>query len=394
MSPYDRISTLASGFQSPEIVSFDATARVLYVPDTYNYQVKLVAVDTGGVTLFAGSQAQTLAGDGGPATSAALNLPTCAVLASSGDLFICDYSNARVRRVVHAGTITTFAGSGSTTGGFSGDGGQATSARLSGPGSVAIDPSGVVYIADSNNGRIRAVARNGTISTFAGTGVHNNAGDGGPASLAQLTPCGMAFDGAGNLYISSMERVRLIAAVTTTISTFAGSGPYGGASFGGDGGLATAALFSFIAGIAFDGAWNLFLCDANNHRVRRVDATSLVVTTVAGNGLSNPGGDGLSATDASIRPFGIAIDVTGSLFVTDARDSGNSTIRVVYGAGVPLSPSPTPTPTSTPASLTQAPSPRATSTSSAIVPNPSGAANHRRRRPPARSSPRLRVAVV
>ncbi|TMC56539.1 MAG: hypothetical protein E6J19_08945 [Chloroflexi bacterium] len=189
---------------------------------------------------------------------------------------MADLGNARVRKVTPGGTISTYAGSGSF--GFSGDGGPATAAQLNGPWGVAVDPAGILYIAES--GRIRKVTTGGTISTYAGSGNFRFAGDGGPATAAELNfPRGMGLDPAGNLYIADKDNAR-IRKVTSggTISTYAGSGSRG---FLGDGGPATAARFREPSGVALDPAGNLYIADTYNNRIRKVTPTVAVSTTPA-----------------------------------------------------------------------------------------------------------------
>jgi streptogramin lyase len=205
---------------------------------------------------------------------------------------IADRSNQRIRRVdAVTGVITTVAGNGAS--GFSGDGGPATAANLSGPFGVAVDAAGNVLIADQNNARIRRVdAVTGVITTVAGNGAGGFSGDGGPATAASLSnPVGVAVDAAGNVLIAdrSNQRIRRVDAVTGVITTAAGNGASG---FSGDGGPATAASLSSPWGVAVDAAGNVLIADQSNSRIRRVDAVTGVITTVAGNGTFGFSGDG------------------------------------------------------------------------------------------------------
>ena len=221
----------------------------------------------GAVTTVAGTGVKGSTGDGGPATSAALNTPQGVAVDDSGAVYISEFYGARVRRVAPDGTITTFAGTG--TEGFSGDGGLATSARLRWPVGLAIGRDGSVYIADYANHRVRRVAPDGVITTVAGTGAKGSGGDGGPAVAAQLdSPAGLAVGSDGTVYVSEFggDRVRAISPAGT-ISTVAGTGAPGG---DGDGGPAGAATLQEPIGLALSRRGDLHIADSANHRVRRI----------------------------------------------------------------------------------------------------------------------------
>src|SRR5664280_1427603 len=235
-------------------------------------------------------------------------------------------------------TITTVAGNG--TAGFCGDGGPATQACLYGPGGLALDAAGNLYIADRDNNRVRRVAPDGTITTVAGNGTAGFCGDGGPATQACLVaPIGLAVDAAGNLYITDYNnnRVRRMAP-DGTITTVAGNGTKG---FCGDGGPATQACLNGPGGLAVDVAGNLYVADHNNSRVRRV-APDGTVTTVAGNGTAGFCGDGGPATQACLNyPNGLFVDAAGNLYVADY----NNRVRLVATPGGQPSPTTSTTPT-------------------------------------------------
>jgi uncharacterized protein (TIGR03437 family) len=284
-------------------------------------------------TVAGQSGVATFGGDGGKATSAGIGGPFAVAVDSSGNFYISDQFNNRVRKVDTSGNISTVAGNG--TAGFSGDGGSATSAELNSPAGVALDSSGNLYIADSGNFVVRKVAGS-TISTVAGNNGSGAgyAGDGAAATSAQLNnPAHLAFDAAGNLYIADPGN-NVVRKVNTsgTISTVAGIFS-GGAGYTGDGGQATQALLANPEGVAVDHAGNLYIADTRNNVIRKVD-TKGVITTVAGNGALNPGftGDGGPATQASLNgPKGVAVDAAGNLFIAD---SFNSAIRVVLPNGI------------------------------------------------------------
>jgi sugar lactone lactonase YvrE len=282
---------------------------------------------SGVVTRIAGTGAYAYSGDGGPATAAALYEPMGVAVDNIGNVYIADMSNERIRKVDLSGIITTVAGIGSSTptvGGFSGDGGQATDAELNQPAGVSVDNIGNIYIADANNGRIRKVDIYGTITTVVGGGA--TLGDGGFPTAAQLyRPTAVAFDYADNMYICdnfSGNRIRKVSSLGI-ISTIAGTGVAG---YNGDGIAGTAAQVNIPRGIAVDGAGNVYIADINESRIRKVDAITGIITTVAGNGLRGFSGDGGLATAAMINSGNIAIDNSGDLIITDF---GNSRIRKV-----------------------------------------------------------------
>jgi uncharacterized protein (TIGR03437 family) len=299
----------------------------LYLADTGYYRIRKVAA-AGTITTVAGNGRQyAYSGDGGPATSAQLALPYGAAVDGSGNIYIADWDDNAIHRVAAAtGIITTVAGNGS--GGYSGDGGPATSAQLSGPAGVAADGSGNIYIADEYNNVIRKVAAaTGIITTVAGDGTQGYSGDGGPATGAQLgVPLGVAVDGSGNLYIadSLYNRIRKVTAATGIITTVAG----GGSAYPGDGGPATSARV-FPSGVAVDGSGNLYIAEFYGSVIRKVTAATGIITTVAGNGTPGYSGDGGPASSAQLdQPQGVAVDGSGNLYIAD----NNAAIRKVAAA--------------------------------------------------------------
>ena len=309
---------------APYNVAVDASGN-LYIADSHTSRIRKVGVD-GVITTVAGNGVAGFSGDGGQATSAQLWIGIAGMAVdASGNLYIADDGNSRIRKVGVDGVITTAAGNGVY--GFSGDGGQATSAQLKSPYGVAVDASGNLYIADHFNDRIRKVGADGVITTVAGNGDVGNGfnGDGGQATSAQLRgPWGVAVDASGNLYITEtlFHRIRKVRA-DGVITTVAGNGASG---FSGDGGQATSAQLSEPLGVAVDASGNLYFADTNNHRIRKVRADG-VITTVAGNGAYGFSGDGGQATSAQLSvTHGVAVDASGNLYIAD---TDNQRIRKI-----------------------------------------------------------------
>jgi hypothetical protein len=223
-----------------------------------------------------------------------------------------------------AGIITTFAGS--TSFGFSGDGGPATSAEMFQPYRTAADGSGNVYIIDQGNWRVRKVNTSGTISTFAGNGTAGHTGDGGAATTAEIAVGGIITDAAGNLYLGASTCIRMVNASTGIITTIAGNPTIAG--YSGDGGPATAAEFNNANDLAFDAAGNLYICD--QARIRKIN-TSGIVSTIAGTGTTGITGDGGAATAATIDPTGMAIDASGNIYFAQTNEQ---IIRKIDAAGI------------------------------------------------------------
>jgi len=339
----------AAGLKYPRGVALDSAGN-LYIAD-YNQRIRKVAAGSGIITTVAGNGSFGFSGDGGTATAAALNDPNGVALDSAGNLYIADLLNNRIRKVTaESGIITTVAGNGSF--GFSGDGGTATAAGLSYPVNVALDSTGNLYIADSTNHRIRKIASGSEIiTTVAGNGSLGFSGDGGVATAAKLSfPQRVALDSAGNLYIVvTNNRIRKVAAGNGIITTVAGNDfdQFGNGRFGGDGGAATAAALFGPEGLALDSEGNLYIADTFNHRIRKVAVGNGIITTVAGTGFTNPdgsggfSGDGGPATAARLNfPSSVALDLAGDLYIADGYNqrirkvtAGNGIITTVAGSG-------------------------------------------------------------
>lgn len=274
-----------------------------------------------------GGSSPGFSGDGGQATLAELYRPAHALVDVSGSLYFSDASNNRVRKIDSSGVITTVAG---TLLGYAGEDVTGPNAEFRDPTGVASDANGNLYIADAGNHRIRRIDRqSGLVTTRAGLGLPGFAGDGGPAEQAQFeSPSAVVLDKDDNIYVADTgnNRVRRIDTLTGVVDTFAGSEVSG---FGGDGGSAEAAQLLTPTDLAIDEAGNLFIADSGNHRIRRVDAATHVIATIAGNGAPGyPGaGDGGPAIQASLEnPAGLAMGTWGVLFIAD---SGHNSIRAV-----------------------------------------------------------------
>ena len=442
VTPAGVISTLAN-VGSVLGLTFDAAGNLYFTPNG-SHTVRVLAPD--GVTrVLAGTGTAGFSGDGGPAASATLNQPTGLRFDSEGNLYIADSQNQRIRRVAANGTITTVAGNG--TAGFTGDSGPATAAALATPSDVAIDATNSLYIADTANGRIRVVNRQGVIvtvaggglsyadgaalsaqlpgllsltfdrnggliltapaarqvrryaqqmlttvagqapaptlvteaataltlldpvnvaldanrnlyiadttdnrilrmnpagsvSAFAGNGFFGLDGNNGPAAAAQVgAPRGMAFDGSGNLWLSSGAGATIRRVTAAGVISLIGGGRAG---FAGDGGPVANALFLAPSSVALDAAGNIFVADAGNHRVRRIDGATNRVSTLAGTGASSFSGDGGPAELAEFNnPRYLAFDRAGSLYVSDTanhrvrRIARNGIVTTVAGNGSP-----------------------------------------------------------
>jgi hypothetical protein len=322
-------ATLAK-LATPAAVTMDAAGNV-YIADFGNDCVRKITVATGIITTVAGMGGNAgYTGDGGAATSATLNWPSAIAFDAAGNMYIADKGNSVIRMVTKAtGKISTVAGT--STQGFTGDGGLATSAELNQPSGVAVDGSGNIYIDDFNNNRIRVVA-SGVINTICGS-TAGYAGDGGIATSAKLSlPNCIALDKAGNLYISDNgnHRIRMISKSTGIINTIAGTGATGAT---GDGGPATSATISTVFGLTVDTVGNVYIADAGNNKIRKITNSTGNISTIAGTGTGAFAGDGGPATSADLHgPEDVKLDLAGNIYIADA---GNNRIRKISGpAGI------------------------------------------------------------
>jgi uncharacterized protein (TIGR03437 family) len=307
---------------TPSNMVLDAVGN-LYIADSANNRVRRVS--PGGVIVtVAGNGVAGYSGDGGPATSAMLNSPEGLAADADGNVYIADTKNNRIRKLLPSGKIISIAGNGNAA--FFGDGGPADAGSIHSPEALYSAGGGHIYIADTGNQRVRELLPDGTITTVAGNGVPGVAGDGGPATSAQLNqPAGVTLDAAGNIYIADQgnNRVRLVS-TNGTISTFAGA-----ATFAlGDGGPATGAQLSAPASVALDAAGNVYIADSGHNRIRVVSGGT--INTLAGTGVCCYEGDGGPASAAQLNsPWGLLEDSSGRLFVAD---SGNNAIRLIQTA--------------------------------------------------------------
>ena len=377
-------SALSVPLAGPRGLAFDSKGN-LYIADNQQ-DVVFRALPDGTISVFAGSGVRGYSGDGGPATAAAMVEPGAVTVDAADNVYIADFHNERIRKVDQKGVITTFAGGGAAyevdeipatasglfepTGlafdqsgslyfaeegtcsirritpdgiihrvmggghqcGFTGDGGPAANARIQYPLGIAFDGKGNLYIADTDNKRIRKIDTSGNISTVAGTGAGGNNGDGGPAVSASLAfPADVAIDAAGNLFIadSGISAIRKVTP-SGTITTLAGNSAIWPPTYSGDGEQATAASLDHPFGLAFDPAGNLHFSDQNNRRVRRITSSG-IISTVAGNGVANFSGDDGPAVQAAMDfPTDVEVDSLGNLYIADAM---NHRVRKVTPAG-------------------------------------------------------------
>jgi len=348
---------------NPWGVAVDQAGNV-YIADELNNRIRRVS-PAGIITTVAGVGTIGFSGDGGSATDAQLHFPLNVTVDASGNLYIADYFNNRVRKVSPNGIIVTVGGGGSV---YPGDGGLAIAAAIAGPAGMAVDASGNIFVADRGGMRVREISTGGIISTVAGNGTAGYSGDGGLATAAEMyLPSDVAVDAAGNLYIADFNnnQIRKVAGgiISSLPASAALNGPSGVAldagnlyiadrfnnvirklstgglltnvagngspHFSGDGGAATSALLNNVTGVAVDAFGNLFIADSQNSRVREVSTTG-TITTVAGGGTSE--GDGAQATSARlVTPVAVAFDTAGNLYIAD---SGDQRIRKVTPGGI------------------------------------------------------------
>ncbi len=272
--------------------------------------------------------------NGSEATDVSLSQPSGLAFDSAGDLFVADTNDSQILEVNVAGVLSVVAGTGQQ--GFGGDNGPATSAQLDSPLGVAVDSSGNIYIADTHNNRVREVS-GGTITTIAGTATPGFSGDGGVATTAQLSyPSAVAVDSKFNVYIADQNNNRIREIINGTINTIAGNGQQG---YSGDGGAAINAALNLPGGVAVDSSFNIYIADTNNNSVRLVTFSTGNITTIAGTGVPGYNGDGTGTSIELDRPIGVAVDSSGNIYIADSdnnriRELSGGTIATISGSGV------------------------------------------------------------
>ena len=288
----------------------------MYIADTSDYRIRKVTVSTGLISTLAGSSSASFSGDGSAATSATLNQPYGLALDSSLNVYIADTYNHRIRKITAStGIITTIAGSSSS--GYSGDNGQATSATLNTPGGVALDSEGNVYIADAYNNVIRKVTvSTGVITAVAGTGTTSYSGDGGAATSALLYfPSGLAIDTSDKIYIADYSNYVIRKVSSGVITTVAGQNSVG------DGASSSSAIIRNPAGLHVDSSNNLYIADTYGCRVRQVSPTTGIISTIAGTGYCGTSADLIAATSAMLSwAYGIATDSNNNVYIGQYDD--------------------------------------------------------------------------
>ncbi|MBN9615557.1 MAG: SMP-30/gluconolactonase/LRE family protein [Acidobacteriales bacterium] len=310
--PPSNVQATAAPLAAPAQIAYDAAGN-LYIADLNDNVIRKVDL-AGIVTTVAGTGEQGFAGDGGAATSALLDSPAGVAVDAAGTIYIADTHNQRIRKVSN-GTITTVAGTG--VAGFSGDNGPAGAAQLSNPTALAVDATGNLYIADTDNHRIRKIS-GATITTVAGDGEQAFSGDGTAAIAAGIdSPNGVAVDAAGKIYIADTHNQRIrVVDLAGNISTLAGNGSK---SYGGDGGASTSALLARPRGLSVDAQGNIYVADSDNNRIRLIAGGN--IATVAGNGSQGFAGDGGPAVNAILdTPRAPAAQAAGAFAFSDTHN--------------------------------------------------------------------------
>jgi len=306
-------SAISAKLNRPTAVAVDKTGNVFIVERDNNIIRK---VDTSGIiTLVAGTGATGYTGDGGQATSATLKSPCSLFIDSSNNIYVAEFYNHVIRKIDANGIISTIAGNG--TPGYSGDSALAINSKISMPTGITHDQQGNIYFTEFGNNVVRKIDTNGIITTIAGNGTYGYSGDGGVATSAKLgSPFSVAVDLQNNVYISDYANSRIRKVDTSgIISTIAGIGSGGG--YSGDGGQESAANLNWQVGITVDTHHNLYIADMRNNRIRKIDSAGVIITIV-GTGIQGYYGDGGPALYAELNyPEGVTIDDIGNLYIVD-----------------------------------------------------------------------------
>jgi sugar lactone lactonase YvrE len=298
----------------------------LYFCDLDNQRIRRFDMRTRRMTTISGNGVKGYSGDGGPATAGSLNMPHEIQFDSHGHLYIAERDNHVIRKVDGTtGIMSTLAGT--SVAGFAGDGGPASRAQLRQPHSIVIDRRGQLLICDIGNQRIRKVdLATGAIDTYAGTGVAQPTPDGASVKGTPLKgPRTMVLDEKGDLYLALREgnAIYRIATATQTLHHVAGTGKQG---YTGDGGPARAAELAGPKGLAY-GARTLFVADTENHAIRKIDLASGIITTILGTGERGDGPETDPLKCRLSRPHGLTVDAAGVLYVTDSEAHRIRTVR-------------------------------------------------------------------
>ncbi len=332
----DNIQATAAEVFVPSDVATDKAGNV-YIDDFLNNRIRFIDISTGIISTIVGTGGGGYNGDNIAATAATINEPTGVALDTSGNIFIADYQNHRIRRVdAVTRIITTIAGDG--TGAYNGDNIAATAAELQDPEGVSTDDSGNVYIADTYNYRIRKICvKTGIITTVAGNGVMSYSGDGGMATAAEINHTEkIKSDHIGNLYVpdESNSRVRYVDVSTGMITTVAGNGVSG---LYGNGGPATAAEIASPEGVTLDASGNMYFADISNDIVQMVDKSTGIISRVVGIHINGFSGDGGPAINAEISaPVGLHIDNMGNMYLADNGNERYRKIAPISTGTVPI----------------------------------------------------------
>lgn len=308
---------ISAALNRPSDILFNKLGDLIFT-DRTNHRLRKIDMSTGIITTIAGTGVSGLGAEGELATLTQLSSPSGLAFDEAENIYICDDGSSRIRRInIETGVISTFAGTGGF--GFGGDGGLAVDAILSFPRSIRLDAGGHFYIADKNNHRVRRIDKvTNIITTVAGNGEMGMEGENGLATEAQLSsPVDVAFDSGGNMYIADQNNSRIcrVDVQTGILTTIAGTGVFG---YSGDGALANVTKLAEPVRIVFDMADNLYIADTRNNRIRLIDATTEIVKTIVGNGSQTFGGDGGLPTAASIYlPVGMAFDIAGNMYIAD-----------------------------------------------------------------------------
>jgi len=307
----------------------DASDNIYVTEFTGN---KIRKIDPSGiVSTVAGTGVAGYNGDGIPATSAKLNWPLGLALDGVGNLFVAEVTNHRVRKITPGGIISTVAGTG--VAGYNGDGIAAIGAQLNQPEAVAFDGANNLYITENGGARVRMISPAGIISTVAGNGSPGSSGDGGPAIDAKIWPAGINIDAAGNVMVTTNDGYIRKISSNGIITTIAGTT----AGYGGDNGPATSARLNGPLGIAFDGAGEIFVADEYNFRVRKIDNAG-IITTVAGDGSALHGVNGPATAAVLSGPVSVHVDHAGNIYFPDVnrilKVDTAGLLRLIAGTGV------------------------------------------------------------